>query len=222
MASFPCNRNRIKYSLLPCLKCAINLLTTCLPFRTAKFGRKKSARKAIFIFVVFLLIKWLNKKAVLFCSFSTSRFVTIFTLLFSKPFIIERWKIMIYIWQKYWKVFFSLNNIFLPNKTGIKKFKCFVIFAFFATFVSNLAIGLWFNFTISFYNHRIVTRNYRKKISKPLNSIFILFLEDMKGSDAECVVLVLMEMGLSFAGIVTNLLIVTAVKVIDELSAQQS
>jgi len=34
----------------------------------------------------------------------------------------------------------------------------------------------------------------------------------MKGTDTECVVLVLLEMGLSFAGIVTNLLIVTAVK----------
>jgi len=35
----------------------------------------------------------------------------------------------------------------------------------------------------------------------------------MKGTDTECVVLVLMEMGLSFAGIVTNLLVVIAVKV---------
>jgi hypothetical protein len=34
----------------------------------------------------------------------------------------------------------------------------------------------------------------------------------MKGSDTECLVLVLLEMGLSFAGIVSNLLIVTAVK----------
>ena len=34
----------------------------------------------------------------------------------------------------------------------------------------------------------------------------------MKGTDTEVLILVLMEMGLSFAGIVSNLLIVSAVK----------
>ena len=41
----------------------------------------------------------------------------------------------------------------------------------------------------------------------------VIFLSaKMKGSDTECLILVLLEMGLSFAGIVSNLLIVTAVK----------
>ena len=52
-------------------------------------------------------------------------------------------------------------------------------------------------------------------IARLLTGVFdkVIFLSaKMKGSDTECLILVLLEMGLSFAGIVSNLLIVTAVK----------
>jgi hypothetical protein len=51
-----------------------------------------------------------------------------------------------------------------------------------------------------------------KEKIKSVKNVLSLQACVMKGSDTECLILVLMEMGLSFAGIVSNLLIVTAVK----------